>query len=204
MASSATWIAGVVLVVVLLYVTLNSLTTEGPGSKGVGVGMEVPPFAAPLALADLTCEDGEDGECDANVLVRESDGVPKACDVRGPDILNSCELVEKGPLVLGFLVAPSTKCIDQIDLLDRLRPRFPEVQFAAVAIRGDHDELNGIIRERGWKLPVAYDHDGAIANAFAVAVCPTITFADTGGAVRKTTLGTAGEQEIVRAIRALK
>ena len=204
MASSATWIAGIVLVVILLYVTFNSLTTEGPGSRGVKPGMEVPPFAAPLALSNVTCEDGENGECDANVLVRESDGVPEACDVRGPDILNSCELIEQGPLVLAFMVAPSQKCIDQIDLLDELRPRFPEVQFAAVAIRGDHDEVNDIIREQGWEMPVAYDHDGAVANAFAVAVCPTITFADQGGSVRKTTLGTAGEAEIVKAIRALR
>ena len=36
------------------------------------------------------------------------------------------------------------------------------------------------IRERGWKLPVAYDHDGAVANAYAVAICPTITFARRG------------------------
>jgi hypothetical protein len=202
MASTATWIAGAVLVIVLVYVTLNTLTTEGPGSRGVGVGQEVPPFAAPLALANLKCAGGE--ECDANVLVKESDGVPKACDARGPNILNSCELVEKGPLVLAFLVAPSSKCIDQIDVLDRLRQRFPGVQFAAVAIRGDHADLNSVIRERGWKLPVAYDHDGAIANAFAVAVCPTITFADQGGEVRRTTLGTASEAEIVEAIKELR
>jgi hypothetical protein len=201
-ASPATWVAGVVLAIVLVYVTLNSLTTEGPGSRGVGVGRPVPPFAAPLALADLKC-DG-DKECDANVLVKESDGVPKACDARGPNILNSCQMAERGPLVLAFMVAPSKQCIDQIDLLERIRPRFPKVQFAAVAIRGDHGDLNTIIRERGWELPVAYDHDGAIANAFAVAVCPTITFADKGGEVRSTTLGTAGEAEIVRKIRELR
>ena len=103
--------------------------------------------------------------------------------MRGEDILNSCELGEDGPYVLAFLVEPSEECADQIDLLDELRPRFKDVQFAAVAIRGDHEELNDLIRARGWELPVAYDHDGAIANAFAVAVCPTITFADTGGIV---------------------
>jgi hypothetical protein len=197
-----TWIVAIVLAVVIVYVTANTLTTEGPGSRGVAVGTKVPPFAAPLALANTRCNDDE--ECDANVLLRESQGVPKACDVRGEDILNSCELAERGPFVLAFLVEPSSECADQIDVLEGLRPRFEdEIQFAAVAIRGDHAELNDLIRERGWKLPVAYDHDGAIANAFAVAVCPTITFAERGGTVAATTLGTASEEEIMRELRAL-
>ena len=201
-ASNATWIAGVVIVIVLAYVTINTINTDSNGSKGVPAGQRIPPFAAPLALANAKCKGQE--ECDANVLVRRSDGVPKACDVRGADILNSCELSEKGPLVLAFLVAPSQKCIDQIDLLERLKARFPDVQFAAVAIRGDHDDLNAIIRRHRWTLPVAYDHDGAIANAFAVAVCPTVTFVKQGGEVGTTTLGTAPEREIIADIRRVR
>jgi AhpC/TSA family len=200
--SSTTWIVSLLLVALVVYVTANTLTTDGPGSRGIVAGQEVPPFAAPLALADLKCEGGE--ECDVNVLIKESDGVPKACDVRGPQILNSCELEEKGPLVLAFLVAPSEQCIDQIDVLDKLRPRYPGVEFAAIAIKGNHADLNEIIRDRGWEIPVAYDHDGALANTFAVAVCPTITFADTGGKVQATTLGTASEAEIVKHLRELR
>lgn len=200
--SGQTWIVAILLAIIIVYVTTNTLTTEGPGSRGVSEGTEVPPFAAPLALANLRCNGGE--ECDANVLLKESDGVPKACDTRGPDIVNSCELAEEGPFVLAFLVEPSEDCADQIDLLEEIRPRFEdEIAFAAVAIRGDHAELNDLIRKRGWELPVAYDHDGAIANAFAVAVCPTITFVDQGGVVNATTLGTASEEEIVREIKAL-
>lgn len=201
MAPQATWILGVVVICVLAYVTVNTLRTESPGSRGVAAGTKIPPFAAPLALSDVKCG-GE--ECDANVLVRARDGVPKACDARGPNILNACALVERGPLVLAFLVAPSQRCIDQVDLLERLRPRFPDVQFAAVAIRGDHSDLNAIIRRQRWTLPVGYDHDGAIANAFAVAICPTITFVRQGGRVAKTTYGAASEAEIVRDVKALR
>jgi hypothetical protein len=200
-ASNAGWIAGVVIALVLIYVTINTLRTDSQGSRGVSAGQKVPPFAAPLALADAKCKGDE--ECDANVLTRSHDGVPKACDVRGAEVLNSCELTRK-PLVLAFLVAPSQKCIDQVDQLDRLQKRFPAVNFAAVAIRGDHDDLNAIIRRHGWTLPVGYDHDGAIANAFAVAVCPTITFARRGGEVADTTLGTATEAEIVEDIEAIR
>ncbi len=200
-ASQATWILGVAVICVLAYVTVNTLRTDSPGSRGVAVGAKIPPFAAPLALSNVKC--GGD-ECDANVLVKARNGVPKACDARGPNILNSCRLTERGPLVLAFLVAPSQQCIDQIDLLQRLKPRFSDVQFAAVAVRGDHGDLNRIVQRHRWTIPVGYDHDGAIANAFAVAVCPTVTFVRRGGAVAKTTLGTASEAEIVRDIEALR
>ncbi len=200
-APQATWILGVVVICVLAYVTVNTLRTESRGSRGVRVGARIPPFAAPLALSNVRC--GGD-ECDANVLVKARNGVPKACDARGPNILNSCQLTRRGPLVLAFLVAPSQQCIDQVDLLQRLKARFSGVQFAAIAIRGDHGDLNRIIRRHRWTLPVGYDHDGAIANAFAVAVCPTVTFIRQGGGVAKTTLGTASEAEIVRDIKALR
>lgn len=202
MRGTAGW-ALLAIVVVLGYVTVNTLRTEGPGSRGVPAGTEVPPFAAPLALANVKCRGGTE-ECDVNVLLKANDGVPKACDTRGEDILNSCELVEDGPLVLAFMATLSDRCIGQIGLVDSLQERFPDVQFAAVAIKGDHGDLNDIIRRERWTLPVAYDHDGILANMFAIAVCPTITFADRGGEVRATTIGTASEAEIAANVRALR
>ncbi len=62
------------------------------------------------------------------------------------------------------------------------------MSFAAVAIRGDRDELRRTIRRRGWSLPVGWDRDGGVANAYAVAVCPTVTFAYAGGEVEGTSL----------------
>ncbi len=201
LASNATWIVGIAVVLLLVYVTVNTLSTKSPGSKGVGIGQKVPPFAAPLALADAKCG-GED--CDASVLVHKRGTHPLACDIRGPDVLNSCQLAERGPSVIAFLVAPSQKCIDQVDTLQRLKPRFPGVQFAAVAIRGNHAKLNAIIKRHRWTLPVGYDHDGAVANAFAVAICPTITFVRKGGIVEATTLGLAGEHEIITKLRKIR
>ena len=182
-------IAGVVALVILGYITYNSLVTEGPGSRGVEAGSELPAFAVPLALSDL------DG--DANVSSR-------ACTVRGPKILNSCQLTEHGAVVLGFFAEPSERCDDEIDRLDRLRTRFPDVQFAAVAIRGSRDALRTRVRQRRWRLPVGYDHDGAVANAYAVAICPTITLAHRGGTVVRTVLGTEDDAQLAAAIRGLR
>ena len=52
-------------------------------------------------------------------------------------------------------------------------------------------------------LPVGYDHDGAVANQYAVVVCPTITFVGRGGRVAGSTVGAldeAGVEEWVRRI----
>jgi hypothetical protein len=176
---------GLLVFAVMVYIVLNTLRTEGPGSRGVEAGSRLPPFAAPLALSDL------DG--DANVS-------GKACSVRGAKILNVCQLTERGPVVLAFFAEPSQRCDDEIDALDRLRTKFPHVQFAAVAIRGDRGNLQDRIRAHGWKLPVGWDRDGAVANAYAVAVCPAITLARRGGTVVGTLLGSQTEPQLQSAI----
>jgi AhpC/TSA family len=180
---AVTWMAGVAVVLGLAYVTLNTVRTEAPGSRGVKAGSRLPPFAAPLALSGLTG--------DANLATGPGagpQGERPACSVRGPDVLNSCQLAERGPVVLAFVAVRSDACKRQIDALERMRPRYPDVSVAAVAIRGDRDELRAVIRRRGWKLPIAHDADGAVANAYAVAICPTVTFAHRGGRVQGTTV----------------
>jgi hypothetical protein len=178
-------LVGVLVFAVMIYIVLNTLRTEGPGSRGVEAGTQLPPFAMPLALSDL------DG--DANVSGR-------ACSVRGEKILNVCELAERGPVVLAFFAEPSERCDDEIDTLDRLRPRYPDVQFAAVAIRGDRGKLRDRIRAHGWELPVGWDRDGAVANAYAVAVCPAVTLARRGGKVERTLLGSQTPAQLEDAI----
>src|SRR5262245_41325928 len=127
---------------------------------------------------------------------------PAACDVHEAGSCSSCSLAARGPVVLAFFATRSDRCIRQIDLLNGMQARYPGVQFAALSIRGDRGAVNNLIRTHRWTLPVGYDRDGAIANAYAVAVCPTITFAQRGGRVSHTTLGSAKEAEIARDIRA--
>jgi AhpC/TSA family len=181
-------LVGVAALAAIAYISYNSIVTEGPGSRGVEPGSELPAFAVPLALSGL--------EGDANVSER-------ACQVRGQDVLNVCALAERGPVVVAFFAEPLARCDDQIDVLDRLRPRFPEVEFAAVAIRGERDALRQRVRERGWELPVGHDRDGAVANAYAVAVCPQITFARRGGEVARTIFGSRDEAALAAILERL-
>jgi len=179
---------GVLACAALAYIGWNTLRTEGPGSRGPAQGRELPRFAVPLALSDL--------EGDANVSGR-------ACSVRGPKVLNSCELAKRGPVVLTFFAEPVARCDDEIDQVERMRARFPDVQFAAVAIRGSRADLRRRVRDRGWELPVGYDRDGAVANQYAVAVCPTITLARDGKVVQ-TLLGSQDDAQLENAVRELQ
>jgi hypothetical protein len=194
--SQATWLLGVVVVVVLVYITVNTLRTDAPGSRGVRAGAKLPPFAAPVADSTL--------QGDANVLVRRAQGVPAACQVRGPRVFNVCQAAERGPLVLGFMATRSQSCVDEVDVLDDLQARFRDVRFAVVAIRGNRGDVRRLIRRHGWTLPVAYDHDGAVSNAYAIAICPTITFARRGGIVTRTLLGRSSRAAIVRQVQRLR
>ena len=193
------WFVGVALFLFIAYATLNTLTTRHASSTGVPPDHPLPPFAIPLALSDL--------RGDANVATADNQpnaGPRPACDVRGPRVLNVCQLAERGPVVLAFLATRGAACEAALDRLQAVRGSFPGVQFAAVAIRGDRGELRAAIRGHGWRFPVGYDRDGALANLYGVAVCPQITLADRGGRVRKTLIGEIGVPRLRRELGALQ
>ena len=173
------WLVGLLGVLALAYIT------EGVGSRGPVVGEPLPQFAAPLASSDF--------DNDANV---EED----ACRVRGPEVMNVCDLAADKPLVLAFAVPGVGECERQVDVLDRLAPRFPDVQFAAVAVRGKREA----VREQGWRIPVGHDRDGAAANLYGVAVCPFVTFARRGGEVTGSALTFLDEDALARRVEALR
>lgn len=179
------WWVGLLAGAILIYILINTLRTEGPGSAGLQRGDRLPPFAAPEVLSGL--------EGDANVATPRNTGeqagrVP-ACELRGPDIVNSCALGHDRPLVLGFLFTRGAQCAGSFDALEALARRFPRVSFAGVVVRGDREEARSLVRRRGWTFPIAYDRDGAIANLYGVAGCPEVVLADPGGRVRETVTG---------------
>ncbi len=192
-ASRYGWFVGVVGVLLIVVVTLNTFrsSSSGPGSRGVARGAAAPPFAAPLAVGAL--------EGDVNVAVRRGQGaagaVP-ACSLRRDDVLNVCALWERKPVVLAFFATRGADCVRQLDALDRVAARHPDVSFAAISIRGDRDDLRRTIRRRRWRFPVGYDADGVLANLYGVAVCPQITFVRRGGRVADTSLGELSERDL--------
>jgi hypothetical protein len=195
------WIVPLLLVALLGWVTLNTLKGGSPGSKGLPAGTKLPPFAAPLSSS--SCR----GRCDANVAVRSGQGAAgarPACEVRRADVLNSCKLAGRGPLVLAFVFEPVRACRDQLDVLDRVRARHPGVGFAAIDVRADGASARRFARAGGWTLPIAYDHDAAVADEYAVVVCPTLVFARRGGVVSESTVRALSEAEVERRVRRIE
>jgi hypothetical protein len=179
----------VFIVALLGWITLNSVATETAGSDGLQAGDALPPFAMPLSTS--SCR----GRCDANVATKADQGAAgskPACQVRGKDVLNVCELAEDGPFVLAFVFTPVERCRAQVPLLEAAARRNPDIKFRIVAVRADAAGARGL----GSTLPVGYDHDGAVANEYAVVVCPTITYVRAGGKVAGSTVGPLGEQAL--------
>jgi hypothetical protein len=180
------WSPGLILAVLAVaalgYITLNSASSKGTGSKGLPAGSAPPPFAMPLRTSSCA------GACDADVAVRPNQGAAgtkPACQVRGEDVLNSCQLGEEGPYVVAFVFQPLKDCRDQLPALERAQAKHPGVSVVVVAVRADAAKA----RLLKTSLPVGYDHDGAVANEYAVVVCPTITFVSRHGKVTGSTVG---------------
>jgi peroxiredoxin len=191
------WIVGVVGLLLIAYITLNTLRTQG--REAPQEGKQLPPFATPLAVSSLNG--------DANVA-RKSDsgasGKRPACEVRGDDVFNVCDLAARSPLVLAFFITRGgTECRRQLDVIQRVQGRFPGVRFAAVAVRGNRGDLRTLIRRRGWTFPIGFDRDGAVANLYGVAVCPTIVFAYPRRLTMVTDFGYLGEAKLAARVRAL-
>jgi hypothetical protein len=109
------------------------------------------------------------------------------------------------PAVLAFVVAGAGDCEQQIDVLDRVAPRFPGVGFAAVAVRDDQAKLRALVRQRAWTVPVGYDYNGAVGNLYGLAaVCPLTTFAGRDGRVAGTALGLLDEAALTARVEALR
>jgi hypothetical protein len=192
------WVVGVAFVIVAIVAGANALRHSGGGLRGPAVGDPLPAFAAPLATSDLGGV--------ANVKQRAGQssqaGAVPACQVRLPGSITSCALSRK-PLVLSVVVPGVKRCEGQLDLFQRIAPRYPRTQFAAVMSGAKRQKVASLVRSHGWTFPVAVDPDLAVFNLYRVAICPTTVFASRGGTVRKTTIRPVGEAELGAELRAI-
>jgi len=162
----------VLALAILIGITINTIATKPNGAGGVAAGERVPPFAVPLATGNL--------KGDANV---STTGKAPACTVRGPRILNICQLYEHGPVVLALFV-DAGGCGNVLDDMQALAPSFPKVQMAAVAIRGDRGSVRSLLSSHGISFPVGIDDQGDLAALYKIATCPQVTFVERGGAAQ--------------------
>jgi len=174
---------GLLALVILVLITINTALTKPNGAKGIEAGHTIPPFAVPLAVGSLTG--------DADVATHPDDGAAgrvAACAERGPQILNVCELYERGPLVLALFVDAGS-CPEVLSDMQALAGAFPGVSFAAVAIKGERTPLRQLMRERGLtRVQVGFDSDGVLTGLYKMASCPQVSFVLPGGVVQSPAL----------------
>ncbi|HTA13665.1 MAG TPA: hypothetical protein VK781_02260 [Solirubrobacteraceae bacterium] len=171
-------LAAILLIAFTVHVALDS----HKGTTSIAVGARIPPFAAPYALG------GPPGEVD--IATHANDGVAgkvAACSERGPAILNICQLYERGPVVLA-LFFDAGSCPGVLSDLQRLAPSFPQVSFAAVAVKEQAGAVARMVRSKRLTFPVGVDGDGRLGERYAMVSCPQITFVYPGGVVQSAAL----------------
>jgi hypothetical protein len=173
------WVVGVAGVIVIAVVAINSLGNARRGIDGPQVGRPIPRFAAPSAAGSLTG--------DPNVKQSKDDsGAPNktpACEVHLAGALRSCDYTSK-PLVITFIVPGAKDCEAFLDRLQRLKGRYPGVNFLGVVSGAGEDTVRSLVAEHHWTFPVAIDRNLALFNTYRVSLCATAVFAYRGGIVR--------------------
>ncbi|HEY2160540.1 MAG TPA: hypothetical protein VGH24_04475 [Solirubrobacteraceae bacterium] len=170
------WMIGMFGLAIVVVISAASFLTRGLASTGVAPHHRLLYFAAPLASSDLNGV--------ANVA-------HPTCSLarHDPRALNVCLMVKRGPLALAFFVTGASACKQEVDAMQTLSRQFPSVQFAAVAVDSSHAETRGLVRSRGWKIPVAYDSAGVVGDQYGVQICPLVELAYRGGIVQNRLIG---------------
>lgn len=182
---------GVAFAVVIVIALLNLLNTENAGIE-LEQGRPLAEFAVPDALAP------EAVDADANVAqddcessrnpCPEDDRRTPACEISAPGAIRVCDLFGR-PLAISFWFTRGGDCLPSQEAFDAVARRYAgRVNFLSVNVRDDPETVAGIVRDRGWSVPVGLDRDGAVSNLYRVGVCPTIVLAYPGGIVHDTAI----------------
>jgi hypothetical protein len=203
-----TLIVGIAFLALIAIATLNTLGTEENGLLGTEDirGEQLPEFAVPDIRGPL--------DLDANITQEpcqtterpcpEDSRQTPACEIEPEGAIRICDLFDR-PLVLSFWFTNPDGCPPTQDAVDAVASRFEDsVNFLLIAVRGDRDEIERIVAERGWEVPVGWDRDGAVSNIYGVGVCPTVAFAFPGGEFQRAIVGdNVNEEALVRDIQRL-
>lgn len=186
-ASRYSTFVGLAFAVLVIVAILNAIGSDESGFLGADPddrrGEPIAEFAVPDILSGV--------EADANVAQDDcatsrnpcpADDVREpACEVNADDAIRICDLFDK-PLAISFWFTRGGDCLPTQDNFDLVAARRDEeLNFLSVNVLDDAADVEEIVRQRGWQLPVGHDRDGAVSNLFGVGVCPTIVLAYPGG-----------------------
>ena len=150
----------------------------------------VPDIAGGLDLdANIAQDDCETAE---NPCPAEDRRTP-ACEIDPKGAIRVCDLFDR-PLVISFWFTNPGACVAAQDSIYEVAEDYEgRVNFLSIAVRGSRAEIEDIVAERGWRVPVGWDRDGAVSNVYRVGVCPTVGIARPGGIFESVLIGLDAE-----------
>lgn len=186
-------------------VVLAIIHQSGQGTGTLGLDQmprhwPLPEFAVPLASGTL--------EGDANVAQDDcassslpcSDPRTPACRVDERGAFRVCELFAK-PSLISFWFTKGGGCVEQQDVVNRVFERYRgRVAFLSLDVHDDPATVRSLAGERGWRMPVGYDRDGAVAALYRVGGCPTFAYVLPGGTLQSASIGDLTEEQLARRI----
>ncbi len=106
--------------------------------------------------------------------------------------------------MISFWFTKGGDCEGQQDVVSAAYERYRgRVNFLSIDVRDDRDTVRDLIRERRWKMPVGYDHDGAVSNIYRVGGCPTFVYAYPGGILEGASIGQLGPRALEAKVNSL-
>ncbi len=151
----------------------------------------LPEFAVPNAAGGLEGDANvaQDDCSTAEVPCPAGDRRAPACRIRTPGAIRVCDLFER-PLLISFWFSKGGDCVAQQDVVSRVYRRYRgRVRFLSLDVRDGRGTVRELIRRRGWRMPVGYDRDGAVASLYHVGGCPTFAYVYPGGALEGASIG---------------
>jgi thiol-disulfide isomerase/thioredoxin len=184
-AGRYSYFVGLAFVAILVIALLNLLGDDDAGILGVTQdrGLPLAEFAAPDALGTSDADANvfqDDCGSSRNPCPSDQQRVP-ACEIDASDAIRVCDLFDK-PLAISFWFTKGGDCLPTQDAFDAVASKYRgRVNFLSVDVHSDRETVAGIVRDRGWSVPVGLDPDGAVSNLYRVGLCPTIVLAYPGG-----------------------
>lgn len=205
---------GLIFGAVILVAVVHTLRGGEEGTLGLDrleARWALPEFAVPRAAGSLEGDANvaqDDCETSADPCPESARRTP-ACRIHTPGAIRVCDFFGR-PLVISFWFSRGGNCVTQQDEVNRVYSRYRDrVGFLSLDVRDDRDEVRETIQRRGWRMPVGYDRDGAVAGLYRVGGCPTFAYVYPGGALQDASVGelTAAQLEahvesLLRATRA--
>lgn len=180
-------VVGLLFLALIVVATIGTLSGGGEGTLGLDrqpPRWPLPEFAVPAAAGELEGDANvAQDNCEISALPCPEDARrTAACQLRSPGAIRVCDLFER-PLVISFwFTKGGGDCADQQDIVDAVYRRYRgRVNFLSLDVRDSRDSVRDLIRQHGWRLPVGYDRDGAVASLYKVGGCPTFAYVYPGG-----------------------